>query len=239
MSHRSRILFSKKNKQEELHIFTNPLLDSRLPIHVSNGDDLQAPLISPRLSPNSKWFIVRKSIHKIRSWGGISPSDPNQPLADWFSFFQMSRELRHVQEDIRQVTNRPDFTPVRHFCLPTDNRHKKRFNVSHIQPMDTLYHPAFGHDPMLLQALLYYFSKECVVPHNSIFRPFLSDVCTVISRKREQLDRVTALRKFALALTIIVFLILFLMLFLLLFSALKTTWNLQSVKDYIEFSEII
>jgi hypothetical protein len=194
-------------------------------------DDYQAPLTARTLSPNSKWILVRNNLHKIRSWRGNQPTDPNDPFADWYLFLQMRRELRRFQEHIREVEDRPDFAPIHYFYLPTDERHRRRYDVSHVQPSDALFLPGFGLEPFVLQSLLYYFTVECAVPYNSVFRSFLSDICSVLNRNERYLQRAAALRKLAGILTFIVFIILGLMLFTLIFSVLKTTSNLKKLYD--------
>ncbi len=230
MSHRSKVLSQKIPKQEhELHIFTNPFLNSQLPLLQS--DDYQAPLSARSLSPNSKWIIVRNNLHKIRTWRRSNTTDENPVVRDWYLFFQTRRELRRAREDIKKVEYRPDFRPVHYFYLPIDDRRKQRYNVSHVQPSDALYYPGFGHEPIVLQSLLYYFSKECAVPHNSIFQSFLSDVCSIIYRDRQRLNRQAVLRKVALVITILVSILIGLMLFSLVLSVLKTTSDFKRLYE--------
>jgi len=186
-------------------------------------DDYQAPLTSHTLKPNSKWIIVRNNIHKIRSWGGNDASDINEKFRDWYIFFQMRRELRHAQQYIKEIENQSNFTPVRYFYLPISETNTRRFNVSHVKPTDALYYPGLGREPIVLQSLLYYFSKECAVPYHSLFRKFLTDICSILNRERQRLDRAATFRKVALFITIIVFIIIGLMLFSLILSVLKTT----------------
>jgi hypothetical protein len=228
MSYRSKLLSNKTQKREqELHVFTNPFLNSQQ--RLLAADDYEAPLTADTLSPNSKWIIVRNNIHKIRSWGGIDPSNVEQRYRDWYLFFQMRRELRRAHEHIRQIEHRPDFVPLQYFYLPTDETHVRRYDVSHVQPSDAIYYPGFDHEPIVLRSLLYYFSKECYVPYNSIFRTFLSDVCSIVYRDQQRFNRVSVLRKIALIITIILFIILGLMLFSLVLSVLKTTYNLREM----------
>jgi hypothetical protein len=233
MPRRSRLLTHKLAKEEhELHIVTNPFLNPQSSIHDDDGgDDYQAPLTVKTLKPNSKWILVRNNIHKIRSWGGIQQADVNDPFRDWYLFFQMRRELRRVKEHIRKVEDRPDFAPVRYFYLPTTERRARRYNVTHIQPTDALYYPGFGREPFVLQSLLYYFSRECVVPYNSVFRPFLSDVCSIIDRDQQRLNRAAVFRKIALIMAIIIFIIIGLMLFTLILSVITTASNFRKLYE--------
>ncbi|CAF0848210.1 unnamed protein product [Rotaria sordida] len=228
MTYRSKILPHKFTKQEqELRIITNPLEETRL--NLLDQDDYQAPLTAHTLVPNSKWIIVRHNLHKIRSWGGIDTSQVDERFRDWYIFLQMRRELRRAHEDIRQIGDRSDFVPVPYFRLPIDPIHTRRFDVSHVQPSDVLHYPSLGRDPIVLQSLLYYFSKECAVPYDSIFRAFLSNICLILYRDRQRIHRVAVLRKVALVIAIIVFIILGLMLISLIVSVLGTTSNLKDM----------
>jgi len=223
MSYRSKLSSHKtknKKKEQELHVLTNPFMNFRL--QILDANDYQSPLTAHTLSPHSKWIIVRNNIHKIRSWGGINAIDINDQFRDWYLFIQMRRELRRFQEFIKQVDQRPNFRPVHYFYLPTDETHTRRYNVSHVRPSDTLYYSSFSHEPIHLQSLLYYFSKECVVPYTSIFRIFLSDICSILYQQRQRINRAVVLRKVASFIAIIVFIILGLMLFTLVISVLNT-----------------
>jgi len=222
MSYRSKHFFHKNRKQEqELHIFTNPFVNSQL--RLRDIDDYQAPLTSHTLKRNSKWIIVRNNIHQIRSWGGNNASDVNEQYRDCYIFFQMIRELRRAQKYIHQIENQPDFVPIRYFNLPIDETHTRRYNVSHVKPTDALYYQGLGREPIVLQSLLYYFSKGRTVTYNSIFREFLTDICSILYRDRQRLNRAAVRRKVALFIVIIIFIILGLMLFLLILSVLNTT----------------
>ena len=214
-------------QERELRVITNPIVNNRLCL--LDSDDYQAPLTAHSLLPNSKWIIVRNNLHKIRSWGGIDASKVDHRHQDWYILFQTRRELRRAHERIQQIEHHPEFVPVRYFNLPTDPKHNCRYDVSHVQPSDVLYYGSFGHEPIALQPLLYYFSKECIVPYNSIFRPFLSDVCSVLYRNQRRRNRTSLYRKVALIITIIVFIMISLMLFSLIISALKTTSDLRNM----------
>jgi hypothetical protein len=226
MAYRSKIISRKIIKQEqELHILANPLSNPQSPLITS--DDYQAPLTTHTLSPYSKWIIVRNNIHKIRSWGGLDLDRIDPVCQDWYIFYQMRRELRRAQSYIRQIEHQPDFVPVHYFDMPTDQTHTQRYNVSRVRPSAALYYPRFGPDSLPLQSLLYYFSKECAVPYNSVFRPFLSGVCSVIYQERAHDKRVAALRRAALVVTVIVGVIMGLMFFSLIISVFTTTSNLK------------
>ncbi|CAF2398669.1 unnamed protein product [Rotaria sp. Silwood2] len=228
MAYRSKILPPRITKQEqELHIFTNPLENARL--YLLAHSDYQAPLTAQSLAKNSKWIVVRNNIHKIRSWRAVDISNVDERLRDWYIFFQIRRELRRAYKDIKQIELRSDFKAVNHFDLPVDPRHSQRFDVRHVRPTDMLYYPSLDREPLVLQSLLYYFSKECAVPYESVFRTFLSNVCLIIHRDQQRLRREAVFRKVALVLTIIAFVILGLMLISLVVSVLGTTSNLKSM----------
>ncbi|CAF3179642.1 unnamed protein product [Rotaria socialis] len=194
------------------------------------ADDYQAPATSHALYPNSKWLLVRNNMHKIRGWGAVKRiSMVDQPFQDWYLFFQMRRELKRAEEQIRAIEYRKDFTPVRHFQLPIDATHVRRYNVSHVGPNDGIYYAGLGTEPIVLQYLLYYFSNECSVPYDSIFYTFLSDVNAVLHTNRERIHRVVVFRKLALILALAVFVIIIIMFFSLILSVLTTTSNLRQM----------
>jgi hypothetical protein len=233
MSHRPKVTALKLPKQEqELRIITNPLADKNRR-RVLQADDYVAPLSARSLKQSSKWIIVRNNIHKIRSWGGLKRmSVIDQRFQEWYLFFQMRRELRRAQEQIKTIQSRPDFVPVHYFDLPVDETHVRRYNVSHVKESDAIYYPGFGREPIVLQSLLYYFTEECHVPYNSIFRTFLSDVCSVLNRERERINRAAVFRKVALIVAIAVFIILALMLFSLVLSVFTTTSKLSQMYQF-------
>ncbi|UJR36746.1 hypothetical protein I4U23_029461 [Adineta vaga] len=231
MSHRLKLSSHKHPKQDhELHIITNPLFENRLRHH-HQDDDYQAPLTSHTLLKTSKWTIVRNNIHKIRSWGGISTSNVAKQHIDWYMLVHTRRELRRTKDQIRQI-EQSNFVPIHRFRLPTDELRYRQYNVSHLQSSDKLYHPSFGTEPVIIQSLLYYFSKECAVPYTSLFRPFLVDVCEIIEHDRERLKRAAVFRKVALAIAIIICIILALMYCSLIISVLTTTLNLRDMYKY-------
>ncbi|CAF2523202.1 unnamed protein product [Rotaria sp. Silwood2] len=228
MPYRSKILQHKCTKQEqELHIISNPLDSARK--YSLASDNYLAPLTACKLKPNSKWIIVRNNIHKIRSWRAVDKSNIDKKLWDWYIFFQIRRELRHIQADIKQIEQRPDFVPVHHIEIPAGPTHTECVKVSHVRPTDVLYYPSFDPEPMSVQALIYYFSKERIVTYESVFHPLLSNVCSITNRDRERLRRVAVFRKLALVLGIVVFLIVGLMLASLILSVLETTSNLKNM----------
>jgi hypothetical protein len=188
--------------------------------------------ITRSLASNSKWLIIRNNIHKIRSWKSIRRlSVIEQPIRDWYVFIQIKHELKHVQKEIRALEYRTDFIPVRYFNLPIDQTHVRRYNVSHIQSTDEIYYGGLGSEPIVLQYLLYYFSKECLVPYNSIFYSFLSDVNAVLDTNRQRLQRAVVFRRVVLIFTLAISIILFIMLFSLILSVLTTISNLRQMYE--------
>ena len=193
-------------------------------------DDYQAPLTSDLLAPKSKWWIVRHNIHKIRSWGAIRHmSHMDKTSQDWYLFFQMRRELKRAEEQIRSIQFRPDFTPIEHFELPINDQYVRRFNVSHVKPTDGIYYAGLGSEPIVLQYLLYYFSKECPVPYNSMFHSFLSDVNSVLNTNRQRLNRVVVLQRIAFFIALAICVLLLLMFFSMILSVMTTLTKFQEV----------
>ena len=149
-----------------------PKHEHRLPNHSARpllaDNDYQAPRTPGILSPNSKWLIVRDNLHKIRSWLPIRGlSVVHTPFLDWYVFFQMRRELKRAEEQIRVIQYRKNFTPIQYFNLAIDDTRFRRYNVSHVRPSDAIYYGGLSSQPMALENLLYYFNEECGVPYKS------------------------------------------------------------------------
>ena len=192
--------------------------------------DYQAPLTSNSLAPNSKWLIVRRNIHKIRSWGIVRRTSILQnPCQDWYIYFQMRRELKGAEEEIRQTEYRRNFTPVKYFDIPVDEVRLRRFNVSHVRPIDGIYYSALGSEPIGLQNLLYYFSKESVVPYNSMFYSFMLDVSSVLNTNRQRIRRVAVYQKVAFIFALTIFTLIFMMFFSLILSVYTTITKLNYI----------
>ena len=218
MSSRPKIYLRKPVKRDKVSLLSPTINEPLLSV-----PDYQAPLTSETLASNSKWLIVRHNIHKIRSWGAIRHmSNVDKASQDWYLFFQMRRELKRAEEQIRSIQHRPNFTPVRHFELPIDDKYVRRYNVSHVKPTDGLYYAGLGAEPIVLQSLLYYFSKDCPVPYNSMFYSFLSDVNSVLNTNRQRLNRVVVLQRIAFAFTLTFCIIILLMFFSLILSMMTT-----------------
>jgi len=231
--HSKRLVHKIAKREQESHVSKKSLLSSRdisTKALLNSKYDYQAPLTAHSLSPHSKWIIIRNNIHKIRSWGGMRrASIVDQPFQDWYLFFQMRRELKHAEEQIRAIEYRPDFMPIRHFDLLMDENRVRRYNVSHVRPTDGIYYSGLGSEPIVLQYLLYYFNKECIVPYNSIFYSFLCDINSVLDTKRQRIQRGIVLRRIALIFALAIFIIIFIMFFSLILSVLTTTSNLRQM----------
>ena len=221
MSARPKIVLRKPVKHEKEKLIQREIFLQ---------DDYQAPLTCETISPESKWWIVRHNIHKIRSWGALRHmSTMDKTSQDWYLFFQMRRELKRAEEQIRSIQFRPDFRPVEYFELPIDDRYVRRYNVTHVKPTDGLYYAGLGSEPIVLQSLLYYFSKDCPVPVNSMFYSFLIDVNSVLNTNRQRLNRVVVLQRIAFIITLGICIILCLMFFSLILSVMTTMTKFQEV----------
>ncbi|CAF4322725.1 unnamed protein product, partial [Adineta steineri] len=91
------------------------------------------------------------------------------------------------------------------------------------------YYAGLGSEPIVLQYLLYYFSKDCPVPHNSIFYSFLSDVNSVLETNRKRINRIVVFRKLALIFALIISILILIMLFSLTLSVITTMTNLREM----------
>ncbi|CAF2588848.1 unnamed protein product [Rotaria sp. Silwood2] len=230
----SKLIFRKiPQRERESHVVIDSspsLTKTSTTTPLLSDYDYQAPRTYRSLSPQSKWVTVRNNMHRIRYLGNMKRmSIVDEPIRDWYLFFQMRRELKRAEEQIRAIQNRTDFTPVRHFKLPIDETHTRRYNVSHVRPTDGIYYAGLGSEPIVLEYLLYYFSKECKVPYDSIFYPFLSDVNSVLAANRQRMNRVVVYRKLALIITLVVFIIILIMFFSMILSVLTTTANLRQM----------
>ncbi|CAF0838997.1 unnamed protein product [Rotaria sordida] len=217
MSTSPRLLVRKnlKGKKESHVIIGSPTvstnISSRTPL--LTGYDYQVPRTAHSLAPQSKWIIVRNNLHQIRNWNAI----------------ELRHELKRVQEKICAIQYRLNFKSVHYFYLPTDEIGVRRYNVSHVQPTDSIYYAGLGSEPINLQCLLHYFSKECIVLYNSLFYPFLCDVNSVLDTNRKRIHRVVASRKVPLIMTVAIFTIILMMFFSLILSVLTTTSNLRQM----------
>ncbi|CAF1129374.1 unnamed protein product [Rotaria sordida] len=234
MSTSPRLLVRKnlKGKKESHVIIGSPTvstnISSRAPL--LTGYDYQVPRTAHSLAPQSKWIIVRNNLHQIPNWNAVERiSVVDRPFQNWYVAFKVRHELKRVQEKICAIQYRLNFKSVHYFYLPTDEIGVRRYNVSHVQPTDGIYYAGLGSEPINLQCLLYYFSKECIVPYNSLFYPFLCDVNSVLDTNRKRIQRVVVFRKVSLIMTIAIFTIILMMFFSLILSVLTTTSHLRQM----------
>ncbi|CAF3333344.1 unnamed protein product [Rotaria socialis] len=236
---RTRLLRQQKNEQE-IRVITNPsdVNDSaNIPlVHRSSkvktssatsrqrrdvDPDYEAPLTSYTLSPNSNWLIVRRNLHRIR-FMGFNERGRDNNVPDFYLGLQMKRELKRAQEEIKNIDQEENFHAVKQFVLAIDNRRIKTYDTSFVKPEDALVYDRLGDEPLALQNLLYYFSKQDV-PHGTLFWEFLNEVNRVLNMQRKRTVLVQRLRKLALTLAVICYCIIGLMLLLLIISLIITT----------------
>ncbi|CAF1307099.1 unnamed protein product [Rotaria magnacalcarata] len=240
---RTRLLRQTKTEQE-IHVITNPsdvndtvnipLVHRSSKVKASTATnrqkrsinpDYEAPLTSGILSPHSHWLIVRRNLHRIRFMGfnerGRDDNVPNLYLG-----LQMKRELKRAQEEIKNIDQEENFHAVKQFVLAVDNRRNKTYDTSLVKPEDALVYDRLGEEPLALQNLLYYFSKQDV-PHGTIFWEFLNEVNRVLNMQRKRTVLVQRLRKLALTLAVICYCLIGLMLLLLIISVITTTTKMN------------
>lgn len=210
-------------KEFEIRILSTPLV--HFDSNAAQGQhDYEAPQTAENLRPTSKWIIVRNNLHKIRSWGTRRLSNVDKNKQDWYILFQMRRELRRAQLDIDTIPTREGYRPLKYFFLPKTSEKVQRYNVSHVRPDQFIYYPVCSSQPFRLQSLLYYFTKDCYVPHNSVFQSFLNEICSIVYRDRQRLKRTNTLRRYALILAVCIGFLLCSM-FIALIVSLFTTAN--------------
>ncbi|UJR09419.1 hypothetical protein I4U23_013660 [Adineta vaga] len=232
-SHRTRLMRLPK-QEEELHIISNPLevleqqdvsqalvppSPSRLQREALTAYDYQAPMTANSLRPNSRWLVVRRNIHRIRFMGFRGTTEGKVP--DFYLGLQMTRELRRAQQQIKNVDLDENFQVVKEFSLATDKGPSRKFDTRHVKPDDALIYDRLGEEPLALQNLLYYFSKQDV-PHGTVFWDFLNEVNHVLNLKRKRTVLVERLRRLALSLALIIYSAVGLMLFSMVISVITT-----------------
>jgi len=230
-------------KEYEVHIFSNPMNEnnrtkssasSSRPI-TSNSIrkqnsclsdyDYHTPLTAHSLRPNSRWLIVRHNLHRIR-FMGFQDGGKEGRLPDLYLGLQMTRELKHAQEEIKNVDKEENFHIIKAFTLENEVGNKKIFDTSHVKPEDALIYDRLGDEPLALQNLLYYFSKRDV-QHGTIFWNFLNEVNHVLNLQRKRTVIVQRLRRLALTLAVILYSFIGLMLFLMIISVIITTTKMN------------
>ena len=188
-------------------------------------DDYEAPSSANSLRPNSRWLIVRRNLHRIR-FMGYSEGGQTDKLPDLYLGFQMKRELKRAQDEIKNIDREKNFHVVKRFALAVDNKRTKIYNTSHVKPEDALIYDRLGEEPLALQNLLYYFSQQ-EVPHGTIFWDFLNEVNHVLNLRRKRTVLVKRLRKLALTLAIVVYCIIGFMFLLLIISVITTATKMN------------
>jgi len=238
MAQAQRPRLTRAPKQEvEIRLIDNPI-ESRSSLTSSyepstplqrerlTGYDYQAPLTSHSLVPNSKWLIVRRNIHRIR-FMGFNETNRENRLPDFYLGLQMTRELKRAQEEIKNVDKEEDFHIIKAFSLANDSKGmRKTFNTSHVKPNDALIYDRLGEEPLALQNLLYYFSKQDV-PHGTVFWNFLNEVNQVLNLNRKRTVLVQRLRRLALTLAIIVYSFIGLMFIMMIVSVITTATKMN------------
>lgn len=222
---RSRVLKIPK-RENEIHLIEKSkayLENEKRQCLIS--DDYQAPITAFHLRPNSRWLIVRRNLHRIRFMGynerGRDSAVPNLYLG-----FQMKRELKRAQEEIKNIDKEEHFHAIKQFALAIDSKRIKTYDTSHVKPNDALVYDRLGEEPLALQNLLYYFSKQDV-GHGTLFWDFLNEVNRVLHMKRKRTVRVQRLRRLALTLALIFYVLIGFMLLALIISVATTAAKLN------------
>ena len=236
---RTRLLRVPKQEQE-LRIVTNPHdrayrsesghYVSPNPSAASNrkrltDDDYEAPLTSRTLRPNSHWFFVRRHLHRIR-FMGLNARARDTTLPDFYVGLQMKRELKRAQEEIKNIDKEENFQAVKKFTMADASQRMRTYDTSHVKPEDAFIYDRLGEEPLAVQNLLYYFSRQ-EVAHGTIFWDFLNEVNRVLHMQRKRTARVETLRKLALTLAIIFYSIIGIMLFLLIASVIAVATKMD------------
>ena len=233
-SSHTRLLRVPKQEQE-IRVITNPSDGRNSSLQTPNSlrssrqrlkeDDYHAPSTASRLRQKSHWLIVRRNLHRIR-FMGYNQRERDTNLPDFYIGLQMKRELKRAQEEIQNIDKEENFHAVKNFVLAVDSRRLKTYDTSHVKPNDALVYDRLGEEPLPLQNLLYYFSKQ-EVAHGTIFWDFLNEVNRVLHMKRKRTVLVERLRKLALTLSIICYIIIGTMFFLLIVSVITTATKMN------------
>ena len=228
-------------EEYEIHLFNNPIDDydqressSPRPTHSSPSQksrdalseyDYQAPLTSHSLRPNSYWLIVRRNLHRIRCMG-FSDTGTETRLPDFYLGLQMTRELKRAQEEIKNIDKDVDFRVITEFSLTNDTGHSEKFDTSHVKPEDALMYDRLGEEPLALQNLLFYFSRQ-EVQHGTVFWNFLNEVNHVLKLNRKRTVLVQRLQRLAFTIAIIFYTFVGLMFFLMVISVISTVTKMN------------
>lgn len=243
MAQSTRTRLARLPKQEqEVHLISNPMESVRtspLQRERLTDADYQAPLTAESLRPNSPWLIVRQNLHRIR-FMGFTESSKQGAMPDLYLGLQMTRELRRAQQEIKNADKEVDFHVIKHFELALGQARTKKFDTSHVKPEDALIYDRLGDEPLSLQNLLYYFSKQDV-QQGTVFWDFLSGVNQVLNLQRKRTVLVQRLQRFALILAMIIYTFIGLMLASMVISVVTTVtrmndpevrWEEQVVEIY-------
>ncbi|CAF1179509.1 unnamed protein product [Adineta steineri] len=251
-STRTRLLRVSRPEQE-IHVITNPSDVTNASLQVPAGKsrtsksrtskspspssssrgsrkrltepDYHAPQTAAALRQKSRWLIVRRNLHRIR-FMGYNERGRDKSVPDFYIGLQMKRELKRAQEEIKNIDKEENFYAVKHFKLAVDETRIKDYDTSHVKPGDALIYDRLGEEPLALQNLLYYFSKQDV-PHGTVFWDFLNEVNSVLNMQRKRTVLIQRLRKLALTLSLILYTIIGLMLFLLIVSVITTATKMN------------
>ncbi|CAF0985965.1 unnamed protein product, partial [Didymodactylos carnosus] len=104
------------------------------------SDDYQAPLSAVSLKHDSKWLIVRRNLHRIRSMGDEKQT-PNMYLS-----FQMIRELKRAQVGIKNIDD-DNKSQMKTFSLAVSKQKIKTYDTSHVTSDDALFYDRLGEEP--------------------------------------------------------------------------------------------
>jgi len=240
MSQSIRTRLSRVSKKEqEIHLIANPTYQASPLVAKSSVSrreieyDYQAPMTSYTLRPNSYWLVVRRNLHRIR-FMSISERGRDASLPAFYIGLQMKRELKRAQEEIKNIDQEASFSPVKKFNLAVDERRIKTYDTSHVKSEDALIYDRLGEEPLALQNLLYYFSRQDV-PHGTVFWEFLNEVNRVLHMQRKRTVLVERLRKLALTLAIICYVVIGIMFCLLITSTIMTITKMNDAE--VQWSE--
>ncbi|CAF3433388.1 unnamed protein product [Rotaria socialis] len=216
--------FEKHNKQQSPKTI-RPSSPLRKETSVLIRDDYEAPLTAGSLRPNSRWLIVRLNLHRIRLMGFNNLSKEDR-LSDLYLDFQVIRELKRAKNEINNVNKDKDFHMGKTFSLAGESGKPRVFNTSFVTPNDALIYDRIGEEPLVLQNLLYYFSKQNI-EKGTPFWNLLIRVNEVLTLKHKCTVLVQRLRRLVLTLTIIFYSIIGFMFCLMIISVIITARKLD------------
>ena len=157
---------------------------------------------------------------------GFNPEGKESRMPDLYLGLQMTKELLRAQKDIKDVDKEDDFHIVKLFSLANDKGKTKTFDTSHVKPDDALIYDRLGDEPLLLQNLLYYFSKKDI-QEGTVFYKFLTEVNEVINLKRKRTVLIQRLQRLALILAVILYSFIGFMFILMFISVIATATKMN------------